>query len=76
MLLSLSDLQRQLLGVLGDKGERKSSLSVMAGNQDDDNAATDDDDDDDGQPFTPWNVSVARSSFYSINSSLFYNLPH
>ncbi|KAL4579449.1 hypothetical protein LXL04_015597 [Taraxacum kok-saghyz] len=49
---------RQLLGVLGDKGERKSSLSVMAGNEDDGNAATDDDDDDD-QPFTPWNVSVA-----------------
>ncbi|KAI3506203.1 hypothetical protein L1887_28559 [Cichorium endivia] len=48
---------RQLLGVLGDRGERKSSLSVVAGIEDDDTAANDDDDDD--PPFTPWAVSVA-----------------
>lgn len=57
VLLSLCDLQRQLLGVLGDRGERKSSLSVVAGIEDDDTAANDDDDDD--PPFTPWAVSVA-----------------
>lgn len=59
VFLRLPNLQRQLLGVLGDRGERKSSLSNMAGNEDDTNTANDDDDDDD-QPFTPWAVSVAR----------------
>lgn len=65
-MLSLSDLQRQLLGVLVDRGNRKTSLSVMANNEDDNNTANDDDDDDDDQPFTPWAVSVARLVFLII----------
>ncbi|KVH40592.1 Malic enzyme, conserved site-containing protein [Cynara cardunculus var. scolymus] len=43
---------RQLLGGLGDRGDKK-NLSVMGGNEDDDNPTIDD------QPFTPWIVSVA-----------------
>ncbi|GJZ94333.1 hypothetical protein Tco_0666536 [Tanacetum coccineum] len=46
---------RRLLGVLGDRGDMKSGLLVLAGNEDDNNTANDDD-----QPFAPWVVSVAR----------------
>ncbi|XP_071694091.1 NADP-dependent malic enzyme-like isoform X1 [Rutidosis leptorrhynchoides] len=54
---SFKKINSLLLGVLGDKGERNSNLSTMAGSEDDTNTTNDDDDDD--QSFTPWAVSVA-----------------
>nr|BAZ95850.1 NADP-dependent malic enzyme gene [Flaveria brownii] len=56
---SFKKINSLLLGALGNRGERKSNLSMMVGRREDDNNTANDDDDDGDQPVTPWIVSVA-----------------